>query len=226
MTNVPDAIQTWQMVQPWTMDKETGEKTPGKLVKTSIPAPERTRPEPRATPPRSGGHAGTLAHAGPLASTESFRRHHDIDSSDRSRVLNDDHSRVLPASGGRMPDNSFFHLAIFPRDLELESHLVTSVRETMDLVRLSFGPRKTIERLVRVLPGPDHHSSQVAEIPDQISADRCTEEEHPVLHIDSPDGRNLDGGCLELVDHTLVPLIVPPPIGARLVGLKLNPDDS
>jgi 6-hydroxycyclohex-1-ene-1-carbonyl-CoA dehydrogenase len=40
MTNVPDVIQTWQMVQPWTKDKETGEKTPGKLVKTSIPAPE------------------------------------------------------------------------------------------------------------------------------------------------------------------------------------------
>jgi 6-hydroxycyclohex-1-ene-1-carbonyl-CoA dehydrogenase len=40
MTNVPDAIQTWQMVQPWSKDKETGEKTPGKLERTSIPMPE------------------------------------------------------------------------------------------------------------------------------------------------------------------------------------------
>ena len=40
MTNVPDAIQTWQMVQPWTRDKETGEKTPGVLERTSIPVPE------------------------------------------------------------------------------------------------------------------------------------------------------------------------------------------
>jgi 6-hydroxycyclohex-1-ene-1-carbonyl-CoA dehydrogenase len=37
---MPDAIQTWQMVQPWTKDKETGEKTPGKLERTSIPVPE------------------------------------------------------------------------------------------------------------------------------------------------------------------------------------------
>jgi 6-hydroxycyclohex-1-ene-1-carbonyl-CoA dehydrogenase len=40
MTGVPDAIQTWQMVQPWTRDKETGEKAPGKLERTSIPVPE------------------------------------------------------------------------------------------------------------------------------------------------------------------------------------------
>ena len=40
MTSVPDVIQTWQMVQPWTKDKETGEKTPGKLERTSIPMPE------------------------------------------------------------------------------------------------------------------------------------------------------------------------------------------
>jgi 6-hydroxycyclohex-1-ene-1-carbonyl-CoA dehydrogenase len=40
MTGVPDAIQTWQMVQPWTRDKETGEKTTGKLERTSIPVPE------------------------------------------------------------------------------------------------------------------------------------------------------------------------------------------
>jgi 6-hydroxycyclohex-1-ene-1-carbonyl-CoA dehydrogenase len=37
---IPDAIQTWQMVQPWTRNKETGEKTPGKLERTSIPVPE------------------------------------------------------------------------------------------------------------------------------------------------------------------------------------------
>jgi len=40
MANVPDAIQTWQMVQPWTKDKETGEKIPGKLERTTIPVPE------------------------------------------------------------------------------------------------------------------------------------------------------------------------------------------
>ncbi|NIO68425.1 MAG: 6-hydroxycyclohex-1-ene-1-carbonyl-CoA dehydrogenase [Anaerolineae bacterium] len=40
MASVPDVIQTWQMVQPWTKDKETGEKTPGKLEKTTIPVPE------------------------------------------------------------------------------------------------------------------------------------------------------------------------------------------
>ncbi|HID61523.1 MAG TPA: 6-hydroxycyclohex-1-ene-1-carbonyl-CoA dehydrogenase [Anaerolineae bacterium] len=40
MANVPDVIQTWQMVQPWTRDKETGEKTPGKLEETTIPVPE------------------------------------------------------------------------------------------------------------------------------------------------------------------------------------------
>lgn len=33
-------IQTWQMVQPWTRDKETGEKTAGMLERTSIPVPE------------------------------------------------------------------------------------------------------------------------------------------------------------------------------------------
>jgi len=40
MGNVPDVIQTWQMVRPWTKDKETGEKIPGKLEKTTIPVPE------------------------------------------------------------------------------------------------------------------------------------------------------------------------------------------
>jgi len=37
---IPDVIQTWQMVRPWTRDRETGEKTPGKLERTSIPVPE------------------------------------------------------------------------------------------------------------------------------------------------------------------------------------------
>jgi len=37
---IPDVIQTWQMVSPWKRDKETGEKTPGQLERTSIPAPE------------------------------------------------------------------------------------------------------------------------------------------------------------------------------------------
>ncbi len=40
MTAVPDKIQTWQMVQPTAKDRETGEVTPGKLEKTSIPVPE------------------------------------------------------------------------------------------------------------------------------------------------------------------------------------------
>jgi len=37
---MPDKIQTWQMVQPTVKDRETGEITPGKLEKTSIPVPE------------------------------------------------------------------------------------------------------------------------------------------------------------------------------------------
>jgi len=40
MSGVPDKIQTWQMVQPTTKDKETGEVTPGKLEKTAIDVPE------------------------------------------------------------------------------------------------------------------------------------------------------------------------------------------
>ncbi len=40
MTTVPDKIQTWQMVQPTVKDRETGEITPGKLERTSIPVPE------------------------------------------------------------------------------------------------------------------------------------------------------------------------------------------
>jgi 6-hydroxycyclohex-1-ene-1-carbonyl-CoA dehydrogenase len=37
---VPDKIQTWQMVQPTTFNRETKETTPGKLEKTAIPVPE------------------------------------------------------------------------------------------------------------------------------------------------------------------------------------------
>jgi len=40
MSTVPDEIQTWQMVQPTKKDRETGEVTPGKLERTSIPVPE------------------------------------------------------------------------------------------------------------------------------------------------------------------------------------------
>ena len=40
MAEVPDKIQTWQMVQPTSKNKETGEITPGRLEKTTIPVPE------------------------------------------------------------------------------------------------------------------------------------------------------------------------------------------
>jgi 6-hydroxycyclohex-1-ene-1-carbonyl-CoA dehydrogenase len=40
MASVLDTIETWQMVQPWRRDKETGEKTPGLLERTSIPIPD------------------------------------------------------------------------------------------------------------------------------------------------------------------------------------------
>jgi 6-hydroxycyclohex-1-ene-1-carbonyl-CoA dehydrogenase len=40
MSKVPDKIQTWQMVQPWSKNKETGEKIPGKIEKTEIPVPD------------------------------------------------------------------------------------------------------------------------------------------------------------------------------------------
>ncbi len=39
MGNVPDMIQTWQMTQPTTRDRETKAVTPGKLEKTTIPVP-------------------------------------------------------------------------------------------------------------------------------------------------------------------------------------------
>ncbi|RKY15540.1 MAG: 6-hydroxycyclohex-1-ene-1-carbonyl-CoA dehydrogenase, partial [Planctomycetota bacterium] len=37
---VPDKIKTWQMVRPWSVDKETGEKRPGLLELTEIPLGE------------------------------------------------------------------------------------------------------------------------------------------------------------------------------------------
>ena len=39
MTDVPDKIKTWQMVQPWTKNPETGEFTDGKLELTELPVP-------------------------------------------------------------------------------------------------------------------------------------------------------------------------------------------
>ncbi|MBW2039714.1 MAG: 6-hydroxycyclohex-1-ene-1-carbonyl-CoA dehydrogenase [Deltaproteobacteria bacterium] len=40
MAAVPDKIQTWQMVQPWSKDRETGKVTEGRIEKTDIPVPE------------------------------------------------------------------------------------------------------------------------------------------------------------------------------------------
>ncbi len=40
MAEVPKEIQTWQMVHPWSKDKETDKKIPGKLQKTTVPVPE------------------------------------------------------------------------------------------------------------------------------------------------------------------------------------------
>ena len=39
MAEVPNTIQTWQMVEPTTKDKDTGVVKPGKLAKASIPVP-------------------------------------------------------------------------------------------------------------------------------------------------------------------------------------------
>jgi len=36
----PNKIQTWQMTQPWSKDKETGKVAEGKLKKTEIPVPD------------------------------------------------------------------------------------------------------------------------------------------------------------------------------------------
>ncbi|MEA1966904.1 MAG: 6-hydroxycyclohex-1-ene-1-carbonyl-CoA dehydrogenase [Thermodesulfobacteriota bacterium] len=40
MSNLPDKIQTWQMVQPFSKDKDTGEVSPGKIEKCEIDVPE------------------------------------------------------------------------------------------------------------------------------------------------------------------------------------------
>ncbi len=40
MSGAPDKIHTWQMVQPTTKDKESGQVTPGKLEKTTLDVPE------------------------------------------------------------------------------------------------------------------------------------------------------------------------------------------
>lgn len=40
MTTIPEKIQCWQMVRPWSKNQETGEKIPGKLEKTEIPVPK------------------------------------------------------------------------------------------------------------------------------------------------------------------------------------------
>ncbi len=40
MAKMPEVIQTWQMAESWSVDKETGEKRPGKLVQAIIPLPE------------------------------------------------------------------------------------------------------------------------------------------------------------------------------------------
>ena len=40
MTSIPNQIDTWRMVTPWTRNKETGEKTPGKLERATLPVPD------------------------------------------------------------------------------------------------------------------------------------------------------------------------------------------
>jgi len=40
MAAIPDKILTWQMVQPTTRDRESGEVTPGRIEKAEIPVPE------------------------------------------------------------------------------------------------------------------------------------------------------------------------------------------
>ncbi len=40
MADIPDKIQTWQMVKPFTKDKETGAVVPGKIEKTEVDVPE------------------------------------------------------------------------------------------------------------------------------------------------------------------------------------------
>jgi len=40
MVEIPDNIQTWQMIKPWTKDRETGRIIEGKLELTEIPVPQ------------------------------------------------------------------------------------------------------------------------------------------------------------------------------------------
>ena len=40
MADVPKIIKQWQMVQPTVFNRETKEKTPGKLEMAEIPVPE------------------------------------------------------------------------------------------------------------------------------------------------------------------------------------------
>ncbi|MBW2438331.1 MAG: alcohol dehydrogenase catalytic domain-containing protein, partial [Deltaproteobacteria bacterium] len=40
MTGIPEKIQTWQMIQPTTFDKETKQVTPGKMEKVEHPVPD------------------------------------------------------------------------------------------------------------------------------------------------------------------------------------------
>ncbi len=40
MSGLPDNIETWQMVEPTSSNRETGEIKPGKIVKTNIPVPD------------------------------------------------------------------------------------------------------------------------------------------------------------------------------------------
>ncbi len=40
MAEIPQQLQAWQMVSPWTRNKETKEKTPGILERTTLPVPE------------------------------------------------------------------------------------------------------------------------------------------------------------------------------------------
>jgi len=40
MTTIPEQIQAWQMIRPWSKDKDTGVAVPGEFARVSIPVPE------------------------------------------------------------------------------------------------------------------------------------------------------------------------------------------
>ena len=40
MADIPEKIQTWQMIQPTTFDRETKQTTPGKMEKVEHPVPD------------------------------------------------------------------------------------------------------------------------------------------------------------------------------------------